>query len=72
MKQELKITWKKALYELEQLMGVDNVDAWVRGTELVAYDAPNRATIEVPTRMHFERLRDLFHDAIEQVLNVKK
>ena len=52
-------------------MGVDNVDAWVRGTELVACDAPNRATIEVPTRMHYERLRDLFRDAIEQVLGVK-
>ncbi|MAU93090.1 MAG: chromosomal replication initiator protein DnaA [Planctomycetes bacterium] len=71
MTQELKTTWKKALYELEQLMGVDNVDAWVRGTELVACDAPNRATIEVPTRMHYERLRDLFRDAIEQVLGVK-
>ncbi|MBC8369916.1 MAG: chromosomal replication initiator protein DnaA [Planctomycetes bacterium] len=71
MTQELKVTWKKALYELEQLMGVDNVDAWVRGTELVSYDPPARATIEVPSRMHFERLRDLFHDAIEKVLAVK-
>jgi chromosomal replication initiator protein len=71
MNKELKVTWKKALYELERLMGVDNVDAWARNTELVAYAPPARATIEVPTRMHFERLRDLFHDDIEQVLDVK-
>jgi chromosomal replication initiator protein len=71
MNKELKITWKKALYELERLMGVDNVDAWARNTELVAYTPPARATIEVPTRMHFERLRDLFHDDIERVLGVK-
>jgi chromosomal replication initiator protein len=71
MNKEIKITWKKALYELEQLMGVDNVDAWVRCTKLVAYNPPARATIEVPSRMHFERLRDLFHDSIEQVLGVK-
>jgi chromosomal replication initiator protein len=68
---DLKTTWKKAHYELEQLMGVDNVDAWIRGTELVNFTPPTRAAIEVPSRMHFERIRDLFHDAIEQALGVK-
>ncbi|MDP6962769.1 MAG: chromosomal replication initiator protein DnaA [Planctomycetota bacterium] len=71
MSKDLKTTWKKAQFELEQLMGVENVDAWIRPTALTKCSPPTRATLEVPSRMHFERIRNFFHDAIEEVLGVK-
>ena len=64
--------WKKASSDLEQLIGKENVVAWLGHSKLKEYEVGEEATIQVPTQLHQKRLKEIFYNAICQTLDIKK
>lgn len=66
----LHLAWAKVLTRVEKDMGAHEVDAWLRGSRLVACEN-GHATVDVPTPLHQDRM-NAYLPYVREVLDVRE
>ena len=68
---KLQKVWKMATSDLAQLIGKENVNAWLGHSKLKEYEKGEGAVIQVPTQLHQKRLKEIFYSSICEAFDVK-